>query len=952
MNRSFTVETRGQAVAIFGGKNVLVSALIQEFVAQGVHALALSTPEELEELKKTHDPDYLVVFLDKDYAHLEPTFQSLIDSGESRLVTVRHLNSKDGTIHVSQISKSIYYSDYIGDHEIESQIIEGWLKTIYQNHTLVVPGDGLSEISILGLDDLSKLIALSVLQPVTSKSEIIMLGNPTPISLLNLAYLIRTHLAFKISLTFAAENASEIWPYDADTLQQSLDKLSSTLTDDPESSLKFYLKSWSGHLLPESLPEPVPPTVVVDLTPENIQNIEPVLPKLTLPIKPTGTLENRSTGIPTPNPKRLTPLKTTQPFFVPLQERKPKNLRELKLKLPTFPKKQKHLGPPRLRTIVGRGLLIAIALYLGTIAFSVTIASLSLTRIYASLSSNKLPSPNKLNEFSVTYLRANWLVLTSFPLLAERQSVSDLNLILDAYIQGLKVFKTAESLSQSAQDLTSYIFGSGSTDIAAVISLSRIQAEEFYSQLSLLDGSLPLEAPSILPAKYQTNYGEVKLQLAKLKRSVTTTKALLATAPDLIGIGARRKYAVLFQNNMELRATGGFIGSFAILSFENGKLYDMPIYDVYDADGQLKGHVEPPAAIKDILGEANWYLRDSNFDPDFPTSARRAEWFIKKSLNQDLDGTIAVNVSTLVSLLKALGPITVPDYNETITGDNLYERAQFHAEVNFFPGSTQKKEFLSTVANSLFTELPTLTGDVGMKVLEALGTTIQEKNTLISLTSPGTEHIFQTLGWNGHLSDLPCPTSQNCHKDYVMVVDSNFGVNKANYFIKRHIEEVITFDKNLSINHVLRIGYHNTSTSTAWPAGTYKNYQRIYLPVGSNLAQIKIGDTPLSSKEYTITSEHDKIVLSYLVTVPINDKTVVAIQYSTPQLPQENELLYTWYWQKQPGTSSSDDLTVYLNYPMYLKPLIVSPEAETSSQQLKFNMVNDTDRRITVKFTK
>lgn len=98
---------------------------------------------------------------------------------------------------------------------------------------------------------------------------------------------------------------------------------------------------------------------------------------------------------------------------------------------------------------------------------------------------------------------------------------------------------------------------------------------------------------------------------------------------------------------MELRSTGGFIGSFAVLSFENGKLYDMPIYDVYDADGQLKGHVEPPKPIKNILGEANWYLRDSNFDPDFPTSARRAEWFMKKTLNLDLDGTIAVNVNTL-----------------------------------------------------------------------------------------------------------------------------------------------------------------------------------------------------------------------------------------------------------------------------------------------------------------
>jgi len=220
------------------------------------------------------------------------------------------------------------------------------------------------------------------------------------------------------------------------------------------------------------------------------------------------------------------------------------------------------------------------------------------------------------------------------------------------------------------------------------------------------------------------------------------------------------------------------------------------------------------------------------------------------------------------------------------------------------------------------------------------------------LTSPTTEHVMQTLGWNGGLTDSPCPSTGTCHKDYAMVVDSNFGVNKANYFIKRNIEEVITFDKNLAVSHVLRVNYHNTSTSTAWPAGAYKNYQRLYLPVGSNIMKISLGDKILAPKDYAITSEHGKLVVAYLVTIPINEKLEVSVEYTTPQLSQESDLLYTWYWQKQSGTSSSDQITVYLNYPMYLKPAIVSPEAELATQQLKFNMLNDTDRRVTVKFTK
>jgi hypothetical protein len=185
-----------------------------------------------------------------------------------------------------------------------------------------------------------------------------------------------------------------------------------------------------------------------------------------------------------------------------------------------------------------------------------------------------------------------------------------------------------------------------------------------------------------------------------------------------------------------------------------------------------------------------------------------------------------------------------------------------------------------------------------------------------------------------------------------MVVDSNFGVNKANYFIKRNIQEIITLDKNLAINHTLRINYENNSPSSAWPAGVYKNYQRIYLPIGTTVTKVKVGDKTLSTKDYTISSEHEKFVLAYLVSVPIGDQLQVEIEYGMPQLPQKNEFFYTWYWQKQPGTSSNDTVSVYLNYPSYLRPVIISPQAELLNQQLKFSLLNDTDHRVTVKFSR
>lgn len=902
--RTFAVETRAQAIAIFGGPPSLVQGLLRQLTELGFYAAPISSSTELETLSTTHDPDYLVIFPDFAASELVSALEPFIRSGDSRLILVAHRD--DPLPPIAPVARTIIYSDYVGQTELRSPTIEAWLADIQATRSLTISGGGLEGLSLLGQDDLAHLLALSIILPPSSSNEELKLGDPDPISLLNLAYFLRTNLPFKLDLSFTAQQQESQPNNLGQIFRSSLAQLGYELHDSPQDILASYLTS---HL---QAPPPRPP-----------------LPALSPP-PPTPSS-------PPPAPlRKLTPLHAPRPVFVPLR--------------PKVSKRSLDSHSLKFTSVAGRGLLIALALYLGILAFASTVVILSLKHNLTTLRQNALPRPARLNILATTYLQANWLALTSISGLSTRPTITQITLLLDAYNQALSAFTSAHLLSRSTEELTHFVFGSGTGDVVQLISLSRLQTEELYQKLSLLDGSLPLNPPSVLPSKYHSPYQEVKSKLALLKRSVLTAKAVLATTPDLIGLGGRRKYAVLFQNNMELRATGGFIGSFAILSFENGKLYDMLLYDVYDADGQLKGHVEPPAPIKDVLGEANWYLRDSNFDPDFPISARRAEWFIKKSLNLDLDGTIAITLNTLSALLRSTGPLEIPDYNETISPDNLYERAQFHAEVNFFPGSTQKKEFLSTVANSLFARLPALGAGEGLKLLQELSTTLQEKDTLVSLTKDTTNHVFETLGWTGQLLDLPCPTQADCHKDYVMVVDSNFGVNKANYFIRRAIEEVITLDKDLALNHVLRLRYQNTATSTAWPAGTYKNYQRLYLPIGSTLTKLKVGETELTKDDYTITTQRDRLIISYLISVPISQSLTVELGYTTLQLPQTKELLYTWYWQKQPGTSRDDPLTVYLNYPLYLTPDVISPASELSPQQLKFTLTNDTDHRVTVKF--
>ena len=117
---------------------------------------------------------------------------------------------------------------------------------------------------------------------------------------------------------------------------------------------------------------------------------------------------------------------------------------------------------------------------------------------------------------------------------------------------------------------------------------------------------------------------ETLASLTDIRKALSYGESLLLLYPRLAGFDGPKRYLVLLQNSNELRPTGGFIGSIGKLLFDEGKMRDFTIQDVYAVDGQLKGHIDPPGPIRDLLNQEHWYLRDSNWDPDFTQSGARA----------------------------------------------------------------------------------------------------------------------------------------------------------------------------------------------------------------------------------------------------------------------------------------------------------------------------------------
>ena len=382
--------------------------------------------------------------------------------------------------------------------------------------------------------------------------------------------------------------------------------------------------------------------------------------------------------------------------------------------------------------------------------------------------------------------------------------------------------------------------------------------------------------PAALPNK--------EINKRKLEETQTELGFIRKTLPiwkELSLVEGKKKYMVLFQNNTELRPTGGFIGSYALVEMGNGKILSYSFHDVYEADGQLKAHVDPPLPIRDVMGQPNWFLRDSNFDPDFSLSAQRAMWFLEKETGENVDGVIGVNLNVATGLIGVLGSVYLPDYREEIDASNFLIKATVNSQKDFFPGSTAKRDFIRSVANAMIYKAVDGKSTDYIKLVSAISDSLERKDILIYMQDKKVQEMIEEAGWGGRVVDVSC-VFKNCGADFFMSVDANLGVNKANLYVSRNV----SVEKQLGIDGIMKtkavVSYTNESPSGVFPGGDYKDYTRILLPVDVNIEDILADGKSILSDVVVNLYGNDKKSVEFLVEVLANSKKEIIAKYEMP----------------------------------------------------------------------
>ena len=343
-----------------------------------------------------------------------------------------------------------------------------------------------------------------------------------------------------------------------------------------------------------------------------------------------------------------------------------------------------------------------------------------------------------------------------------------------------------------------------------------------------------------------------------------------------------QSYIVMLQNNDELRATGGFLGSYFILETKQGVLQPIKIQDIYAPDGQFTGLIEAPPGLNEYLSSGKGLrLPDANWWPNFADSAEQVLYFFENVENKKYQGVIALNLNTIEQLLEIIGEIYLPDYDTYVNKDNFTQIAR--ADRNeFFPGSQEKANFLNHFFNLFKLELNQVLLKNPQAIIALWQKLLVTKDLQFYSRDSEIAEILQKRNIDGRI--------YNNQELYYFLVESNVGINKSNRLVDRQVTIQIGEKQEKII-----INFQNNNQVP------YVNYQRLYTNPETELKEVLLDGKKVNIIDQRIftTKEGQKFKeIGFLTSVLAKSKSQIEINL-TSSLPKESKK--NIFIQKQAG---------------------------------------------------
>ena len=376
----------------------------------------------------------------------------------------------------------------------------------------------------------------------------------------------------------------------------------------------------------------------------------------------------------------------------------------------------------------------------------------------------------------------------------------------------------------------------------------------------------------------------------------------LLPAIEAAGLFRDGRYLILFQNNSEIRSSGGFIGSYTVIEIKNFEAQNLEFNtNIYALDRAFakENFVEPPAPLEKVLKGQSWALRDANYAASFPEAARDITRFYGEETGQSIDGIVALNAQVMIELLKLTGPIKMAKYDLTISADNFYRETQYQVEKAYFesPENWVINE-PKTILKDLYPEILNRALEHKLSLARLLKKEIDTREIIFYFQEPEKQQVVRERQWAG---EIPV----NILGDYLYINSNSYSGNKSSLSIRENVDYQLTDDSSgnyrqadLTVSRV-HLGSYD------WPDGKNTEWVRIFTPGNTKFQEAKLNEKDVSS-EIEVGTDSGKNYFGVEITTEPGQVNILKISYLLP-FEEDYHLLV----QKQPGRTQ-DSLSVVL----------------------------------------
>ncbi|MFA6369115.1 MAG: DUF4012 domain-containing protein [Candidatus Shapirobacteria bacterium] len=529
---------------------------------------------------------------------------------------------------------------------------------------------------------------------------------------------------------------------------------------------------------------------------------------------------------------------------------------------------------------------------------------------------------NQIASIEINYKKFAWLKI--LPIIGNYYKDGQQSLIIAT--QGIE---TGKILAQAIEPYKDFLGAKGSSTSNEKTTEDRIAfltesveglipyLDQIEAKIALIQTAMEQIDPSRYPEEYKgfqlkSSIIQAKDTIDESYKFIKDGKPVIGKISWLLGKDSPRKYLIIFQNEGELRPSGGFWTAYSTLTVKNGKVTPGTASNIYDLDDKINSRVPAPRLLKSYhINVPYLNLRDNNLSPDFPTDGQifLDQYYKAMGKKDQFDAVIAIDTNLLVDMVKILGKLDTRVGTFTAEPDKRCNGCpQIIYEMQWMAGRPRnyiepnRKDFMNPLMSSLLANIMGSEKTKMPSIIEAALKNVNEKHVLFYFPDQEMQKIGDLANITGKIVDIDKNT------DYVHLNDANFASAKSNIFITQKIKHDITIKDGIA-EHKISVTYENPAPASncnlekgdlCLNAAQYRDLFRFYVPINSKLIKMTGSEV-----EPVLYEELNKQVFEGFYgnkyALNANSSIKTSVQYTSgAQIGSEYILLL----QKQPGTKA------------------------------------------------